>query len=112
MANKLMRATKLKIFLLAALLLAASTFPAVSTGAAGVPGGLDLAGMDKSVNPGDDFFSYANGNWMKSVKIPEDRSSYGVFDMLAEEANQRTADIIKDASKSAGDADARKIGDY
>src|ERR1051325_8219883 len=57
--------------------------------------GLDLAGMDKSVDPGDDFFAYTNGDWMKSTKIPEDRSSYGVFDELAEEANRQTSDLIK-----------------
>ena len=37
--------------------------------------GLDLAGMDKSVAPGDDFFRYANGAWLKSTEIPADRSS-------------------------------------
>lgn len=36
-------------------------------------GGVDLAGMDRSVKPGDDFFSYANGTWIKSTEIPVDR---------------------------------------
>ena len=39
--------------------------------------GLDLAGMDRSVKPGDDFFDYANGTWLKQTEIPADRSSYG-----------------------------------
>jgi predicted metalloendopeptidase len=37
------------------------------------------AGMDTSIPPGDDFFSYANGNWLKNASIPPDRSSFGVF---------------------------------
>lgn len=74
--------------------------------------GLDLAGMDKSINPGDDFFGYANGTWIKRTKIPEDRASYGIFDALAEEANQQTADLIKEASKSQQGSEARKVGDY
>ncbi len=37
--------------------------------------GVDLTGMDTSVKPGDDFFSYANGTWYKNAVIPADRSS-------------------------------------
>ena len=36
--------------------------------------GIDLAAMDKSVKPGDDFFLYANGSWFKNTEIPADRS--------------------------------------
>ena len=36
-------------------------------------------GMDKSVKPGDDFFSYVNGNWYKTAVIPPDRSTTGSF---------------------------------
>ena len=39
--------------------------------------GLDLAGIDRSVAPGDDFFRYANGTWLKTTEIPADRASYG-----------------------------------
>ena len=39
--------------------------------------GLDLAGIDPSVAPGDDFFAYANGTWLKTTEIPPDRASYG-----------------------------------
>ncbi|HYX28270.1 MAG TPA: M13 family metallopeptidase, partial [Pyrinomonadaceae bacterium] len=62
-------------------------------------------------DPGDDFFSYANGTWFRAAQIPADRSSYGAFDAVAEKVNQRTADIIKEADKS-NDAETRKIGDY
>ena len=73
--------------------------------------GLDLAGMDKSVDPGDDFFSYANGGWLKAAQIPSDRPSYGASDVIAEQVNVRTADLIKGAGKS-NDPEAKKVGDY
>src|SRR5439155_3448407 len=41
------------------------------------PHGVDLAGIDRLVAPGDDFFRYANGAWLKATEIPPDRSSYG-----------------------------------
>ncbi|HEY0324307.1 MAG TPA: M13 family metallopeptidase [Pyrinomonadaceae bacterium] len=105
-----MRVTYLKSFLLAALLLANSISPISAQRAR--TSGLDTTGMDRSVNPGDDFFGYANGGWIKATPIPNDRSSYGVFDILAEEANQRNADLIKQASKSARGTEASKVGDY
>src|SRR5580765_8047189 len=74
--------------------------------------GIDLAGIDKSIDPGDDFFGYANGTWSRAVQIPSDRPSYGAFDAIAEKVNARTADLIRGAGKSANDPEARKIGDY
>lgn len=112
MAGKTMLTNKLKVILLTMLLLFAGIPYAAPVGAVGRAPALDLAGMDKSVNPGDDFFGYANGGWMKATKIPEDRSSYGVFDVLAEEASKRTADLIREAGKSASGSEARKVGDY
>ena len=46
--------------------------------------------MDKSVDPGDDFFAYANGGWMKSTEIPADRSSFGIFDVVFDVVNNAT----------------------
>ena len=78
------------------------------------PSGIDLAGMDRTVAPGDDFFAFANGTWLKTTEIPADRSSWGVGGELTELTAKRTAELIADAAK--GDAppgsDARKIGDY
>lgn len=76
--------------------------------------GLDVAGMDKSVRPGDDFYAFANGTWMKKTEIPADRSAYGSFSVLADEANRRTVKLIQDAarSKAAGGSETRKVGDY
>jgi putative endopeptidase len=44
--------------------------------------GVDLAAMDKSVSPGDDFFMFANGSWYKTAVIPPDRASTGSFQNL------------------------------
>jgi predicted metalloendopeptidase len=75
--------------------------------------GIDVAGMDTSVKPGDDFFRYANGTWIKSTEIPADRSSWGTNAMLAEKTAKRTADLITETAKSnaAAGSEARKIGD-
>ena len=39
--------------------------------------GVDMTAIDKSVVPGDDFYSYANGNWIKRTEIPADQSRWG-----------------------------------
>ena len=77
-------------------------------------GGVDFAGMDRSVKPGDDFFAYANGAWVKATGIPPDRSSYGLDAKLAEEANLHTRALLEEAAKSTAPAgsDERKVGDY
>jgi putative endopeptidase len=108
-----MRATYFKtVSLILTLPLAAVSYSALQPRALPASHGLDVAGMDKGVNPGDDFFDYANGGWLKATKIPEDRASYGVFDALAEEANGQTADLIKEAGKAADGPEARMVGDY
>ncbi len=56
--------------------------------------GVDLSGMDKSVKPGDDFFEYVNGNWLKTAVIPADRSSTGSFQNLQILSEQRMREIV------------------
>ena len=73
--------------------------------------GIEVAAIDKSVDPGDDFFSYANGGWLKATQIPADRPSYGAFNVIAEKVRTRTVDLIQGAGKS-NDPEAKKIGDY
>ena len=75
--------------------------------------GLDLAAIDRSVQPGDDFFSYANGNWFRTTEIPANRSRTGAFVLLGEKAEQRTADLIRDlgATNPAEGTNARKVAD-
>ena len=76
--------------------------------------GIDLAGIDHSVKPGDDFDQYANGAWRAKTQIPADRSSTGVFYEVYEKAQARTADIIQNAARSnpAPGSEPRKIADY
>jgi endothelin-converting enzyme/putative endopeptidase len=75
--------------------------------------GIAVANMDRSVKPGDDFYHYANGDWIKRTEIPSDRASIGVFNTLNDLSNKRTAGIIEELSKSnppAGSSN-RKIAD-
>jgi putative endopeptidase len=76
--------------------------------------GIDLAGMDHSVKPGDDFFSYANGTWVKHTQVPADRSSTGPTQDLEELTEQRTADLIRNMAEThpAAGSNDRKIADY
>jgi predicted metalloendopeptidase len=83
--------------------------PAVSAGGHG----LDFAGMDLGVAPGDDFFRYANGRWLATTEIPPDRSSWGISGKMAELTLQRTADLIRAADASAAPGtESRRVGDY
>jgi putative endopeptidase len=93
----------------------AAAQPAAQADAApGTQSGLDLAGIDRSVAPGDDFFRYANGAWIKTTEIPADRAANGPDAILAELTSQRTSDLIQEAAKSGPPAgsEARKVGDY
>ncbi len=75
--------------------------------------GLDTAGMDRSVAPGDDFFGYANGTWARTTEIPADRSSFNSFTRLAIQADERTKVIIEEvAADNQAEGDRRKIGDF
>lgn len=74
--------------------------------------GLDLAGVDRTIAPGDDFFAYANGSWYKATEIPADRAAMASFSILAEEASRRIKELIQEAAAAPADADARKVGDY
>jgi putative endopeptidase len=60
--------------------------------------GLDTAGMDSTVRPGDDFYQFANGTWAKNTPIPADKSNYGSFSALQDTSQQRVRDIL-DAAK-------------
>ncbi len=76
------------------------------------PQGLDLAGMDRTLAPGDDFFAFANGAWLRSAVIPPDRSSTGAGTQLMELTSRRTAAIVKAAAKARPGTEARKVGDF
>ncbi len=73
--------------------------------------GVDLAGMDATVKPGDDFYRHVNGRWQEQTPIPADRSNYGMFTRLAEEASGHNRALIEAAAKAPEGSEARKIGD-
>jgi len=60
--------------------------------------GVDEAGMDKSVAPGDNFYDYTNGTWAKTTPIPADKSNYGAFNVLADLSESRTRGILEEAA--------------
>lgn len=76
--------------------------------------GINLAAMDPSVVPGDDFYSYANGEWMRTVDIPSDRSrvsSFLVASNATEKRNTALIDKLVEASHPAG-SDAGRVAAY
>jgi len=62
--------------------------------------GIDLASMDKSVVPGDDFYHYANGSWLKKTQIPADRSSIGAFWIADQQREKNTRELFDGIIKS------------
>jgi putative endopeptidase len=89
----------------------ATPTPAV---AAAPTSGIDLAGIDKSVKPGDDFDLYANGAWKKATEIPADRASLSTGYYVFEKAEKRNAELIQSLEKAnpAAGSDERRIADY
>jgi putative endopeptidase len=73
--------------------------------------GFDLAGRDLSVKPGANFFDYANGSWAKNTAIPADRSQYGMFHAIADQAELQSRVILEEAAAGkVSDPDAAKLG--
>ena len=99
-----------------AILVADSSHIAPSTAAAAARAvhQIDVAGMDRSVKPGDDFFQYANGTWDRTTPIPLDHSAWGIDAELDEEATRQTRALLEEAARSGAPTtpDQRKVGDY
>lgn len=76
---------------------------------------IDKNNMDLSVNPGDDFYIYSNGTWIKNNPLPPDMGRYTAFDELIENNRKQINSLIEDASKdskSAKGSNKQKIGDF
>jgi predicted metalloendopeptidase len=87
-------------------------FTALLIGAASSSAG-DLPAVDTSVRPGDAFYQYVNGAWLKATEIPADRSAMSDGAVLSEQADRRTREIIQEtAQNKSATADARKIADF
>ena len=73
--------------------------------------GFDTAGMNPKAAAGTSFYQHANGTWLSSTPIPEDKSNYGMFTLLDDRSQERTKAIILGAQGAPG-SEERKIADY
>jgi putative endopeptidase len=75
--------------------------------------GIVVANMDSSVRPGDDFYQYANGDWMRRTEIPSDRGGVAILTRLVDLSNKRTVGLIEEVSKAnaSGGSNVRKIAE-
>jgi len=77
--------------------------------------GLDLTGFDRSVRPQDDLYRFAGGGWLAKTEIPADRSNYGSFIILDDQAQAEVKELVVAASTQANrpaGSDAQKVGDF
>ncbi len=74
----------------------------------------DKANMDFDVKPGDDFFRYSGGAWMKNNPVPEEYTRYGAFEILDEQNKKNLQNLIKEAAaaNAAEGTEQQKIGDF
>ena len=87
--------------------------PAIPDDSAGH--GFDLANLDRSVKPCDNFFQFADGGWIKNHTIPPEYPSYGTFAQLAESNRDKLHTILEAAAKTTSAAPGsieEKIGDF
>ncbi len=74
---------------------------------------IDPANMDLSVKPGDNFYLYANGNWIKNTPVPGSKTRWGSFDILAEESSEALKGLLEDASQHSGtNSLMKRVGDF
>ena len=75
--------------------------------------GINVVNMDRSLMPGDNWYLYCNGGWIKRTELPPDRARIGVFTALTDLSDKRTAALIEEIAKSNPPAGSgqRKIAD-
>jgi putative endopeptidase len=77
--------------------------------------GFDLANLDRSVSPCDDFYKFAAGGWMKNNPIPPDRPRWAAFDKLRNDNESALHQILEEAAKDKAakpGSNWQKIGDF
>ena len=73
----------------------------VATASAQFRSGINMNDLNQNVRPGDDFYEYACGGWMKANPLPAAYSRYGSFDRLAEDNNKRINSILKELQENS-----------
>lgn len=76
---------------------------------AAVQSGIGISGMDTTVDAADDMFRHTNGHWLDNHQIPDDKSRWGTFNLLAETSKKQIRAIIEDVSKQADSASGQQI---
>ncbi len=74
--------------------------------------GVDYATMDKSVKPGDDFFRYAEGTWLRDAPIAADKSRAGYNYDLPDETEVEVRKLVEDAGPAPADPVMRQVADF
>jgi predicted metalloendopeptidase len=76
--------------------------------------GLDPTTFDTNVRPQDDLYRAVNGTWLDNTQIPGDKSNYGAFSVLQDDAERQIRDIIEEAAEGDHEAgtNAQKVGDF
>ena len=70
------------------------------------------SGVDTSIQPGDDFFAYANGAWLKTTEIPAGMERWGARNEINETTRHRVATLLADARAEPKGSVARKVADF
>ena len=78
--------------------------------AAGIAAAEDA--VDISVKPGDDFFSYANGDWLRSTQIPPGKGRWGARNQIAGTAAEQLAQVVREATATGASSPGRKVADF
>ena len=76
--------------------------------------GIDTGNFDTTIDPGDDFYRYVNGTWLTETTLPSDKSNFGAFTALGDEAEENLRRIIEDAAATEAPkgSDMQKVGDF
>lgn len=75
--------------------------------------GIDTSLFDSEVDPGDNFYHYANNVWLQKTEIPSDKADYGIFTILNDETQEQVRSLIENAAKKEGQPGSadQKVGD-